>query len=73
MTTNRFRCRPMELYLGSFMTSQRLIFFIFWDANIYKEEMIEEWLKEVVEATDFYLGENTYSFIESDFFEKARL
>ncbi|GLB34885.1 hypothetical protein LshimejAT787_0204500 [Lyophyllum shimeji] len=52
----RLHCRPAELYLGAATTRQQLHLNVFWDMNVYEEDTIREWLNEVREATEFYLG-----------------
>ncbi|VDC01216.1 unnamed protein product [Peniophora sp. CBMAI 1063] len=53
------RCRPAELYLGAATIQERLQVFIYFDANVYTEEDVQEWLHEVKEAMMCYLCEQT--------------
>ncbi|KDR81680.1 hypothetical protein GALMADRAFT_239796 [Galerina marginata CBS 339.88] len=55
-SVTRLRCRPMELYLGAATRRQQLHLSVFWDNNVFNEDLIMEWLDEVRQATDFYLG-----------------
>ncbi|KAI0029368.1 hypothetical protein K488DRAFT_22700, partial [Vararia minispora EC-137] len=50
------RCRPGELYLGLNMANSTLNFTIFYDANAYADEVVQEWLDEVRGATIYFLG-----------------
>ncbi|KAJ3849735.1 hypothetical protein EV368DRAFT_46699 [Lentinula lateritia] len=54
--TTRLRCRPTELYLGAATARGRLSLNVFWDENVYKREVVEEWLDEVRGATKWFLG-----------------
>ncbi|KAF8163367.1 hypothetical protein B0H34DRAFT_320922 [Crassisporium funariophilum] len=50
-------CRPSELYLGAATSRQQLHLNVFWDNNVFDEGVVIEWLEEVKEATNFYLGQ----------------
>ncbi|KAF9535272.1 hypothetical protein CPB83DRAFT_878518 [Crepidotus variabilis] len=52
----RARARPAELYLGAQTKGGELRFHANFDANVYKESLVVEWLNEIREATIFYLG-----------------
>jgi len=70
LTTNRLRCRPSELYLGTFMSGRQIHLFVFWDGNVYETALIKEWLDEVRNATEWYLGDaeetsNAYACVSS--------
>lgn len=48
--------RPVELYIGSVMRHERIELFVFYDENVYEAGVVQEWLDEVVCATQSYLG-----------------
>ncbi|KAG5647225.1 hypothetical protein DXG03_000760 [Asterophora parasitica] len=52
----KLHCRPTELYLGATTTRQQLHLHVFWDQNVYDDELVKVWLHEVREATEVYLG-----------------
>ncbi|KAF9535273.1 hypothetical protein CPB83DRAFT_1399 [Crepidotus variabilis] len=52
----RARARPAELYLGAQTKRGELRFHVNFDANVYDEVLVMEWLNEVREVTVFYLG-----------------
>ncbi|KAJ3892597.1 hypothetical protein GG344DRAFT_45122 [Lentinula edodes] len=60
--TTRLRCRPTELYLGAATARGRLSLNVFWDENVYKREVVKEWLDEVREATKSFLGTGEAEF-----------
>ncbi|KAJ3878763.1 hypothetical protein F5051DRAFT_404777 [Lentinula edodes] len=60
--TTRLRCRPTELYLGAATARGRLSLNVFWDENVYKREVVKEWLDEVREATKWFLGTGEAEF-----------
>ncbi|KAK2466855.1 hypothetical protein APHAL10511_001113 [Amanita phalloides] len=49
-------CRPAELYLGSSTFDKQLNMSVYWDKNVYDEATVVEWLADIVEATQHYLG-----------------
>ncbi|KAJ3515915.1 hypothetical protein NLJ89_g1458 [Agrocybe chaxingu] len=49
-------CRPTELYLGASTSGQQLKLHVFFDGNVYDDEVVSEWLDDVVLATEYYLG-----------------
>lgn len=51
-------CRPTELYLGASTSRQQLRLIIYWDNNVFDEAIVTEWLEEVKNAVDFYLGQD---------------
>jgi len=53
---SRLRCRPTELYLGAATTRGQLHLHVFWDSNVYDDEMVAELLSEVKMATEFYFS-----------------
>lgn len=55
-SASRLRCRPAELYLGSSMKNRQLFFWVSFDANVYEEVMVQEWLGEFKAVAEFYLG-----------------
>ncbi|KDQ60978.1 hypothetical protein JAAARDRAFT_569112 [Jaapia argillacea MUCL 33604] len=52
-------CRPSELYPGAFCYGEQLHFVMFWDAKVFDEVTIAEWLEEIKAATLWYLGADT--------------
>ncbi|KAJ4472090.1 hypothetical protein J3R30DRAFT_3523033 [Lentinula aciculospora] len=54
-STTRLRCRPTELYLGATTVRGQLSLYVFWDENVYKREVVDEWLTEVRRATEWFL------------------
>ncbi|KIK65679.1 hypothetical protein GYMLUDRAFT_39184 [Collybiopsis luxurians FD-317 M1] len=54
-STTRLRCRPAELYLGAASSRGQLRLTIFWDENVYERDVVQEWLDEVVGATEWFL------------------
>lgn len=53
----RLRCRPCELYLGAATMQNQLMSFVHFDANVFDEGVVDEWLDEMKLALEFYLGE----------------
>ncbi|KIJ68173.1 hypothetical protein HYDPIDRAFT_83607 [Hydnomerulius pinastri MD-312] len=49
-------CQPGELYISSAVFQEQLVMRVFFDANAYDEEMVQEWLEEVKAACVWYLG-----------------
>ncbi|KAF9651432.1 hypothetical protein BDM02DRAFT_3110474 [Thelephora ganbajun] len=47
--------RAAELYLGAETKDQELSIFVSWDGNVFKDELVEEWLEEIKKATEYYL------------------
>ena len=47
--------RAAEFYLGAETKDQELSIFVSWDGNVYKDELVEEWLEEIRQATEYYL------------------
>ena len=52
---NKLHVRGAELYLGAETKDQELSIFVSWDGNVYKDELVEEWLEEIRKATEYYL------------------
>ncbi|PFH54287.1 hypothetical protein AMATHDRAFT_561 [Amanita thiersii Skay4041] len=48
--------RSDQLYLGAATIKQLLTIHSYWDRNVYSDAIINEWLEEVKEAIDYYLG-----------------
>ncbi|KAH7921279.1 hypothetical protein BV22DRAFT_1019666 [Leucogyrophana mollusca] len=46
-----------ELYLGASTSQKRLQYNIFYDGNVFREEVVQEWLDEIRDATLWYLGQ----------------
>ncbi len=57
--TTMLCCRPTELYLGASTSAQILELVVHWDNNVFDEALITEWLDEVKNAIDYYLGEDS--------------
>jgi len=53
----RLRCRPAELYVGAVTLRKQLAFGLFYDGNVYQENLVQEWLDEIKGATSWYLGQ----------------
>ena len=53
----RLHTRPAELYLGALSSRGRLSMYVFYDGNVYEEEVVSEWLDEVRGAVLWYLGQ----------------
>lgn len=51
----RLRCRPGELYLGASTSNNKLHLKFFWDGNVFDDESVKEWLREVRDAVVWYL------------------
>jgi len=47
--------RPGELYLGAETKDQELSISVSWDGNVFKDELVEEWLEEIKKAIVYYL------------------
>jgi len=47
--------RVGELYLGAETKDHELSIFVSWDGNVFKDELVEEWLEEIRKATEYYL------------------
>ena len=47
--------RAAELYLGAETKDHELSIFVSWDGNVFKDELVEEWLEEIRKATEYYL------------------
>lgn len=47
--------RAAELYLGAETKDQELSMFVFWDGNVFEDELVKEWLEEIRKATEYYL------------------
>ena len=48
-------CRPAELYLGASTFRKQMKFHVFWDGNVYDNEVVRDWLEELVETSKVYL------------------
>ncbi|TFK76291.1 hypothetical protein BDN72DRAFT_755683 [Pluteus cervinus] len=57
-SATRLRCRPMELYLVTTTFRDKLQMYVFFDKDVYDQEVVEEWLEEIRAATLHYLGED---------------
>jgi hypothetical protein len=47
---SRLSVRAAELYLGAETKDQELSIFVSWDGNVFKDELVEEWLGEIRNA-----------------------
>lgn len=56
----RLRCRPGELYLGAATSREQMHLLVYWDQNVFEGRLVKEWLEEVKEATQYYLGREEY-------------
>jgi hypothetical protein len=50
--------RPAELYVGAGTLRKQLYFDVFYDGNVYQENVVQEWLEEVKDAALWYLGQS---------------
>ena len=57
--TTMLCCRPTELYLGASTSARKMQLSVHWDNNVFDEALINEWLDEVKNAIDYYLGEDS--------------
>ena len=48
--------RPAYLYLGALTTQNRLSFLLSWDGNVYDQDLVHEWFKEVENVLMWYLA-----------------
>ncbi|KAF9484726.1 hypothetical protein BDN70DRAFT_849389 [Pholiota conissans] len=56
--TSMLHCRPTELYLGASTSQEKLRLLVYWDNNVFDEAVVTEWLNEVKNAIEFYLGQD---------------
>ncbi|KAJ7685261.1 hypothetical protein DFH06DRAFT_36539 [Mycena polygramma] len=49
-------CRTGELYLGAGSASDQLFLSVYFDTNVWAEEVVQEWLDETKQAMLWYLG-----------------
>jgi hypothetical protein len=59
------RCRPAQLYLGSWTIADQLHLNTFHDANVYDDDMVQQWLGEVKAAVEWYLGGSEQEEVET--------
>lgn len=52
---NKLSVRAAELYLGAETKGQELSISVSWDGNVFEDGLVEEWLKEIRKATEYYL------------------
>ncbi|KAF8574268.1 hypothetical protein K439DRAFT_1624450 [Ramaria rubella] len=50
------RCRPAEFYLTSITYNQELQLLLFCDTGTYEEALVKEWLSNLKQAIEWYLG-----------------
>lgn len=48
--------RPTDFYLSVSSSRGHIKFSLLWDRNVYANELMSEWLDEVLAATEWYLG-----------------
>ena len=53
----RLHTRPAELYLSALTARDQLNMYVSYDANVYEEGVVREWLDEVRGAVLWYLGQ----------------
>lgn len=53
--------RPRELYLGATTVRGQLRMYIYYDTNVYDEDLVKQWLDEVKDATFHYLLPKKYN------------
>src|SRR6267154_5760664 len=49
---------PAELYLSASYGQQQLQYFTCYDQRVFSEEIIQEWVREIKDATLWYLGQS---------------
>jgi hypothetical protein len=49
---------PGELYHGASFANQQLQFFTSYDQRVFSEETVQEWMRELKDATLWYLGQS---------------
>ncbi|KAG2153423.1 hypothetical protein DEU56DRAFT_727136 [Suillus clintonianus] len=49
---------PAELYLGASSVRQQLQYFASYDQHVYSDEIVMEWIRELKDATLWYLGQS---------------
>ncbi|KAJ7449890.1 hypothetical protein FB451DRAFT_742944 [Mycena latifolia] len=50
-------CRTGELYLGAGTFREQLSFSLFWDKNVFSDDIVQEWVGETRHAMQLYLGD----------------
>ena len=50
------RCRPAEFYISALSYQQELQLCVFCDTRAYDEALVREWLSNVGQAAEWYLG-----------------
>ncbi|KAJ7430711.1 hypothetical protein B0H11DRAFT_921028 [Mycena galericulata] len=50
-------CRSGELYLGSGTWGEQLFTTVYFDSNVYSADTIQEWIGEIHQAMNLYLGD----------------
>jgi hypothetical protein len=50
--------RPAELYVGAATSRKQLHLSVYYDGNVYEENVVREWLEEVKDAALWYLGQS---------------
>ncbi|KAF8212152.1 hypothetical protein K438DRAFT_1806056 [Mycena galopus ATCC 62051] len=52
----RLHCRTGELYLSAGGSSEQLNLIVFWDKNVFPEDVVQEWVGKTKQAMSYYLG-----------------
>ncbi|KAJ7235440.1 hypothetical protein B0H12DRAFT_145877 [Mycena haematopus] len=52
----RLHCRTGELYLGAGGSAEQLHLLLYWDKNVFPEDVVKEWVGETKQAMSHYLG-----------------
>ena len=50
-------CRTGELYLGTGTFREQLYLSLYWDKNVFSDDVVQEWVGETRQAMYFYLGD----------------
>jgi hypothetical protein len=67
------RCRPAEFYITSMSYHQELQLIVFCDTRTYDEALVQEWLSNVGQATEWYLGDTDLALQTPNCIYAARL
>ncbi|KAF7304819.1 hypothetical protein MKEN_01196000 [Mycena kentingensis (nom. inval.)] len=57
----QLHCRTGELYLGSGSSDGQLFILVYYDTNVFADEVVQEWLTGIEEAASLYLADNVLS------------
>ena len=67
------RCRPAEFYISSLSYHQELQLLVLYDTRAYNEALVREWLSNVGQAAEWYLGGIDLEMQTTDRTHAARL